>query len=471
MSTFGIDCGHTLTGDDYGAVGVKAESNLTREVGTRVISKLKALGHTVINCYKDSCSSVGDSLSYRTNTANNNNVDIFISIHFNCFNSSAHGTEVFTYGGKEIPQARNILNNIVALGYTNRGLKDGSNLYVLKHTKMKAMLIECCFCDSSSDMTKYNAENMANAIVKGLVGQTVIGSSSTGKTSIMGKSVLDAESLAQHVLKNNPNPKINCSIKELANYFIEEGNVENIRGDIAFCQAIKETGYFKYGGDVLPEQNNYCGLGTTGGGVKGAYFKTPRDGVRAQIQHLKAYGSKDSLNGTCIDPRFNLVSRGIAPNWEALNGKWAVPGIGYGEDILKIYSNAGGNSTSIQRSLPSIESQPLQSDRGKSELIRRLQQEINKQGFGEISVDGIAGINTLSSSPTCKRGARGNITKIIQEMLINMGYINFLKPWGADGVFGQGTEDAIKQFQKTYGLSSDGIIGRNTWRKFFEKLN
>ncbi|MBY6898024.1 N-acetylmuramoyl-L-alanine amidase [Clostridium botulinum] len=169
----GIDCGHTLSGADYGAVGIKAESNLTREVGTKVISKLQALGHTVVKCYKDSCSGLNDSLSYRTNTANNNNVDLYVSIHFNCYNGSAYGTEVFTYGGKELLEARRVLNNICALGYTNRGLKDGSGLYVLKHTKAKAMLIECCFCDNAGDMNRYNAENMANAIVKGLVGTTV----------------------------------------------------------------------------------------------------------------------------------------------------------------------------------------------------------------------------------------------------------------------------------------------------------
>ena len=169
----GIDCGHTLSGADYGAVGIKAESNLTREVGTRVISKLQALGHTVIKCYKDTCNSLNDSLSYRTNTANKNNVDLYVSIHFNCYNGNAYGTEVFTYGEKELQQARAILNNICALGYTNRGLKDGSNLYVLKHTKAKAMLIECCFCDNSGDMNRFNAENMADAIVKGLVDTTV----------------------------------------------------------------------------------------------------------------------------------------------------------------------------------------------------------------------------------------------------------------------------------------------------------
>ncbi|CAL83867.1 N-acetylmuramoyl-L-alanine amidase [Clostridium botulinum] len=191
----GIDCGHTLSGADYGAVGIKAESNLTREVGIRVISKLQALGHKVIKCYKDTCNSLNDSLSYRTNTANNNNVDLYVSIHFNCYNGSAYGTEVFTYGGKELQQARAVLNNICALGYTNRGLKDGSSLYVLKHTKSKAMLIECCFCDNAGDMNRYNAENMANAIVKGLVGQTTsstsnkpTGNSDNGWINLDGKT-------------------------------------------------------------------------------------------------------------------------------------------------------------------------------------------------------------------------------------------------------------------------------------------
>lgn len=121
-------------------------------------------GHTVIKCYKDSCSSLNDSLSYRTNTVNNNNVDLYVSIHFNCYNGSAYGTEVFTYWGKELQQARAVLNNICPLGYTNRGLKDDSILYVLKHTKAKAMLIECCFCDNAGDMGKFNAENMSNVL-------------------------------------------------------------------------------------------------------------------------------------------------------------------------------------------------------------------------------------------------------------------------------------------------------------------
>ncbi|WP_291562133.1 MULTISPECIES: N-acetylmuramoyl-L-alanine amidase [unclassified Clostridium] len=163
-----IDCGHTLGGADYGAVGVKAESVLTREVGTRVISKLKALGHTVINCTIDNCNNLGKSLAYRVNKANTNNVDLFISIHFNCFNGQAHGTEVFTWGGEQFQEATRVLNNLVGFGYANRGIKDGSNLYVIRNTRARSMLIECCFCDNREDMNKYDAEKMANAIVEGI---------------------------------------------------------------------------------------------------------------------------------------------------------------------------------------------------------------------------------------------------------------------------------------------------------------
>ncbi len=160
-----IDCGQTLSGADYGALGIKAESVLTREVGTRVISKLKALGHSVISCTIDTCNSLEESLAYRINQANNNNVDLFISIHFNAYNGQAHGIEVFTWGGEQLPEATRVLNNLVGLGYANRGIKDGSNLYVIRNTRAKAMLIECCFCDSKDDMDKYDAEKMANAIV------------------------------------------------------------------------------------------------------------------------------------------------------------------------------------------------------------------------------------------------------------------------------------------------------------------
>ena len=147
-------------------------------------------------------------------------------------------------------------------------------------------------------------------------------------TKIMGISKCRTQQMADFLLQNNPNPKINCTVNELVKYYIEEGNIEGVRGDIAFAQALIETGYFRFGGIVLPSQNNFCGLGAlNGNGVGGAAtFESPRIGVRAQIQHLKAYGSKKSLKLQCVDPRYNLVTKGVAINVEDLGGRWAVPG-------------------------------------------------------------------------------------------------------------------------------------------------
>lgn len=158
------------------------------------------------------------------------------------------------------------------------------------------------------------------------------------KHPITGASLLNKEQMASFVLKTNPNPLINTSIHELAELFLITGEKEGIRGDIAFAQSIKETGYFTFTGDVVPEQNNYSGIGTVGGGVKGAFFNTPEEGVRAQIQHLKAYANKDELKTELNDPRFHLVTRGVSPHWEDLNGRWAVPGDGYGQSIIRLYN-------------------------------------------------------------------------------------------------------------------------------------
>ena len=127
----------------------------------------------------------------------------------------------------------------------------------------------------------------------------------------------------------------------MVSYYYEEAALEGIRPDIAFAQALKETGFFSYGGTVVPAQNNYCGLGTTSATVKGAFFDSPRVGVRAHIQHLLAYASTKYPETPVVDPRYSLV-RGVYGDdtlgqWQDLNGRWAVPGVGYGQSILDYY--------------------------------------------------------------------------------------------------------------------------------------
>lgn len=172
-----LDFGHTLRGADTGAEGCgRREQDCTREIGYKVKAKLEALGHSVCVCSIDSASTLNESLSARVNRANENGGDLYVSIHLNA--GGGHGTEVYTYQGRELSVARNVLNNICSLGYTNRGLK-GARLYVVNHTNMPAMLIECCFIDSSEDMSKFNAEDIANAIVKGITGQVVANNTTT----------------------------------------------------------------------------------------------------------------------------------------------------------------------------------------------------------------------------------------------------------------------------------------------------
>ena len=158
---------------------------------------------------------------------------------------------------------------------------------------------------------------------------------------IMGGAVATQEQCVRYLLKHNPNPKLNVSPQELVSYYYEEGSRTGIRPDIAFAQALKETGYFCYGGTVIPAQNNYCGLGTTSATVQGAYFATPRLGVKAHIQHLLAYASVEPPQDNIVDPRYELVRRSYGSNtltqWKDLNGRWAVPGVGYGQSILEDY--------------------------------------------------------------------------------------------------------------------------------------
>ncbi|WP_341528583.1 N-acetylmuramoyl-L-alanine amidase [Nostoc sp. UHCC 0302] len=167
---YGIDIGHNCP-PDTGARGIKFEDNLTLDVGNRVIAKLKALGHEVISCKPDSAGTVRDSLSKRCSKANSSNVGVYVSIHFNCFNGQANGTEVFATSETGRKIAKPVLDEIVKLGFFNRGVKSGSHLYVLKNTDMPAILVEGCFIDSSKDMNLFNPEAMANAIVKGLTGK------------------------------------------------------------------------------------------------------------------------------------------------------------------------------------------------------------------------------------------------------------------------------------------------------------
>lgn len=161
--------------------------------------------------------------------------------------------------------------------------------------------------------------------------------------TILGEARATQAQMIRFINHRNPAPKLTCSVEDIVRYYYEEGAREGIRGDIALCQALKETGFFAYGGDVDPAQNNYCGLGATGNGVKGAAFDNARLGARAHIQHLLAYATTRRPSVDVIDPRYEIVQevrRYKINNWIGLGGTWAVPGKYYGQDILNNWKQA-----------------------------------------------------------------------------------------------------------------------------------
>lgn len=159
--------------------------------------------------------------------------------------------------------------------------------------------------------------------------------------SIFGKAEATKAQAVALIKANNPQVRLACSVEELVDLYWKEAERENIRPDLALSQSIVETGSYRYGGDVQHNQNNFCGLGTTGGGVRGATFKTPEIGVRAHIQHLLAYTQTRRPQTAIVDPRYELahnirLERGVVDTWYGLNGTWAM-GSMYCEKIMATY--------------------------------------------------------------------------------------------------------------------------------------
>lgn len=281
-----------------GASAIIDELTEDRKVKDAVIKYLRKLGYEVLDVTPpvNYTSSVSADLAYGVNKANEWGADLFISIHFNKAYDSyngALGSEVCIYSENDI--AQRVVNGLGELGFKNRGQKIRTNLYELKHTKMKAMIVETCFVEAIEDVTLYRR------LGHDKVGQAI------------------AEAIVNDKVSESDTP------------------------------------------------------------VKKEEVSKP---VQAPVSNTD--------------------------DW-----------------------------------------------------VARLQAECNKQGFSNQKVDGIPGANTLKGCPTLKKGASGNITKLLQEKLVKLGYSTN----GVDGIFRSGTHSAVREFQKTRGLSVDGIVGQNTWRK------
>jgi hypothetical protein len=169
---------------------------------------------------------------------------------------------------------------------------------------------------------------------------------------IMGASRLTAAQLAAWFNGRQPRPpgvhSATVPVETLAQYYIEEGGAEGVTGDVAFVQGVVETAWFRFSGTVPAWKNNFAGIGATDTNPDPATFPDARTGVRAQIQHLRAYAdprayacSVPPLSNPCVDPRFALVvPKGRAPSWSQMgNGNWASAAT-YAASILRRYGEA-----------------------------------------------------------------------------------------------------------------------------------
>lgn len=200
------------------------------------------------------------------------------------------------------------------------------------------------------DFNEYRVLATRGWIQEGIAWYGIDANATASRTPIMGDSSASADLLASSYratvgASSYPSgtyaPLGAADIDDFARIVVEEASVEGVRAEVVFFQAMKETGWLKFGGSVKAEQCNFCGLGATNSNPgASATFRDVREGIRAQVQHLKAYASTDKLVNACVDPRFDLVKRGTAPMLEDLDGKWAVPGDGYGASIAKMIEAA-----------------------------------------------------------------------------------------------------------------------------------
>ena len=152
---------------------------------------------------------------------------------------------------------------------------------------------------------------------------------------IAAPGIKSAESLAAFFMHELPSADY-AKVKRLALLYVAEGALEGINSDLAFAQMCLETGFLRFRGLVSEDMNNFCGLGSIDASQRGNRFNSEREGVRAHIQHLKAYGTAEQLRMPLIDPRYKWVQpKGKAYDVYGLSGTWASDPL-YGKKLARL---------------------------------------------------------------------------------------------------------------------------------------
>nr|DAZ28460.1 MAG TPA: N acetylmuramoyl L alanine amidase endolysin [Caudoviricetes sp.] len=267
------------------------------------------------------------------------------------------------------------------------------------------------------------------------------GSVATTGTKITGKAVATAEQMQKYI--QSKNPIVAQSVLDMVPQYVREGKVEGIRGDIAFAQSCLETGNFTFKDSAVTlDQNNFCGMGVTQNGMKGNSFPNTKTGIRAQIQHLKAYACTEPLKKECVDPRFQYVERGCAEYVEWLGiqenpkGKGWAAGSGYGSKILNILEAITGMKEEQPKPTPAPQPEPDQTGTYKvqagsykdKKLANSLAAVLKNKGFDAI-------VKEESGQYKVQCGAFSN--KKNADMLVRQ-----IKGAGFDAIV-KGTEESV----------------------------
>lgn len=372
MSKYNVHAGHNSIVP--GAAKYLNEVTENRKVKNKLIQLLRAAGNTVYDCTDEGGDTQSKNLANIVAKCNAHSVDLDISIHLNA--GGGTGTEVLYTSEKGKAYAAKVSAAVAAaLGIKDRGAKERNNLYVLNHTKAPAILVECCFVDSTTDRDRWDVDKCADAIVQGITGKAA---AMENNTSTGSEKTDEAEKTETNKKETSSAKAVNYKVKinTASGVNVRKGPGENYSKIIAVANGKTTT--------ITKEQDGWG--------------------------YAKEYAGWICLKYT-----------------------------------KKVTTSTTTSSTK------------------KDNDIAELQQECNKQGFSNQKVDGIVGPNTLAGCPTVKKGAKGNITKWIQKRLISLGYS--CGSSGADGDFGSGTEKAVKNFQKANGLTADGIVGKDTWKK------
>lgn len=512
-----IDAGHYGKYNRSAVVPEYYESDMNWKLHLLLKTHLERRGFEVITTRPDK----NKDLSLYQRGATAKGCDLFMSMHSNAAystkeykeNGNAHKNEyvdrVDIYApldGRAHDLAQTLADTIAEVMGTNQGgfvktkaSGSGGEYYgVIRGAVavgVPGLLVEHSF-HTNKRAAKWlldddNLDRLARAEADVLAEYYGLSGNTAGYTPIEGKARATAYQMEEYIKKIRPN--VAQSVIDMIPLYLSEGTVEGIRGDIAFAQSCLETGNFGFEGSAVTlDQNNFCGLGVKETGMKGNSFETPQMGIRAQIQHLKAYANDLELVNEKIDPRFDKVTRGSAPYVEWLgttenpDGRGWASGAGYGEKILGILSKVlavGVKSRTLRYGDSGDDVKKLQSclntlghSCGEVDGVFGSMTEAAVKAFqtaAGIGIDGIVGPETLrileaitknpyaEPSKNVKKGFKGDAVRWVQwELLQNDA--NSLPKHGIDGDFGTETLKAVKAFQRARNLEPDGIVGKKT---------